>query len=287
MANSLDKHPFTKGISRKTVELSNGVLTYWKTKQSRSKPSALFIHDLGGRAAEFIPRLFQQEHFNCLAPYLPFHGGSKTEIHDGSSYDYALALAEFITQENLKIDLVVSHGNSFSIAFELLKNQFIDAEEWILMSPSALLPTEPLMQDMVQKASKFNKWSSENLDQLLQKFRIGMKHKPKEMNALVQFLQLEAISNNPAFFDDFLKSITKSCLSVQLDQLDKLPCRKRIVYGDKDPFLPLEISMMNLEQWEQFIATEMPSAKAKKIENCGHYPHLEQPEYVLELMEKF
>ncbi len=55
-------------------------------------------------------------------------------------------------------------------------------------------------------------------------------------------------------------------LDARLEQLD-LPVL--IIWGDEDPFFPSKNG--------QYLMNRIPGAKLEQWENCGHYPHLEQP----------
>lgn len=62
------------------------------------------------------------------------------------------------------------------------------------------------------------------------------------------------------------------------ETLKKLPCKTLIVHGDKDPIPVLTAKHLH---------DNIPHSQFVVIQNCGHFPYVEQPEHLFSILDAF
>ncbi|BAZ32307.1 alpha/beta hydrolase fold protein [Cylindrospermum sp. NIES-4074] len=286
------------GFGHKVVETSLGAMVYytqtnapWAIANIEDLPPLLFLHNFGGGASAYewskIYPAFASTH-RIIAPDLIGWGESAHPVRDYQVRDYLQTISEFITQTCHKPVTVIASSLTAAITIRLAITQPELFQTLFLVSPSGF-------DDFGQSAGRRLPLSVINtplLDSLI--YTLGAENEIAVGNFLQSFLFAKAGRVTQEMVEAYLTSAQQPNakfaalaflrgdlyfdLSLYLPQLT-IPTV--VFWGEEAQFTKIELGRrlanLNIGAMRDFYA----------IANTGILPHLETPEIVIGLLQKY
>ncbi|OUL35837.1 alpha/beta hydrolase [Nostoc sp. T09] len=286
------------GFGHKVINTSLGAMVYytqttapWSIADTEDLPTLVFLHNFGGGASAYewskVYPAFASS-YRILAPDLIGWGESAHPVWDYQIRDYLSAIAEFIIKTCRQPVTVVASSltAAFTIRLAITQPDLFDA--LFLVSPSGFddfgqgsgrrlplpLINTPLLDNLIYALGAENEFAVRNF---LQNFLFA---KPEKVSReMVQAYLTSAQQPNAKFAAlAFLRGDLYFDLSLYLQQL-KIPTV--FFWGEKAQFTSIKLGRrlanLNPRVIQDFYA----------IANTGILPHLEMPEVVIALLQKY
>ena len=258
------------------IELSNGETRY-SYLQNDSSNILVYIHGGGMLGSEVWKKnheIYQELHWSAL---LFDHYGKGYSTREIKNYDYQLLYDQFEELlDSLELLDRPIHLVANSVAAMTAVDYFVananKVEKVILISPSLFGDFEPnfiLRTPILSDLLMTYYWYPRYLDKRKKEFQ-DMEAYQEYINILNEFKHIEGFKR--IYLDTWLNVITHS-VENKLGDIDEASTKKfMIIYGEQDPYC----SELLIEKLNRFL----PEAKFLKVENTGHTPNFEKPDFV-------
>ncbi|MBC1240146.1 alpha/beta fold hydrolase [Nostoc sp. 2RC] len=286
------------GFGHKVIHTSLGAMVYytqtnapWALTDTKNLPPLLFLHNFGGGASAYEwSKVYPAFAWNyqILAPDLIGWGESAHPVRDYQIKDYLSTIAEFIIQTCPQPVTVVASSLTAAFAIRLAITQPNLFQRLFLVCPSGFndfgqgsgrrLPLSvintPVLDDLIYHLGAENEIAVRNF---LQSFLFA---KPQRVSQeMVEAYLTSAQQPNAKFAAlGFLRGDLYFDLSLYIQQLT-IPTV--ILWGEKAQFTNIKtgqrLANLNTNSIEKFEA----------IADAGVLPHLEVPEIVIGLLQRY
>jgi pimeloyl-ACP methyl ester carboxylesterase len=286
------------GFGHKVIHTSLGAMVYytqttapWLLADTEDLPPLLFLHNFGGGASAYewskVYPAFAHS-YRILAPDLIGWGESAHPVWDYQIKDYLSAIAEFTLKTCHQPVTVVASSLTAALTIRLAISQPDLFQRLFLVCPSGFddfgqgsgrrlplpLINTPLLDNLIYALGAENEFAVRNF---LQSFLFA---KPERVsNEMVQAYLTSAQQPNAKFAAlAFLRGDLYFDLSLYIQQL-KIPTV--FFWGEKAQFTTIKLGRR--------LANLNPGAIREfyAIANTGILPHLETPEIVIGLLQKY
>ncbi|OUL27107.1 alpha/beta hydrolase [Nostoc sp. RF31YmG] len=286
------------GFGHKVINTSLGAMVYytqttapWSIADTEDLPPLVFLHNFGGGASAYewskVYPAFASS-YRILAPDLIGWGESAHPVWDYQIRDYLSAIAEFIIKTcrqpvtvvassltaAFTIRLAITQPNLFDALFLVCPSGFDDFGQGSGRRLPLPLINTPLLDNLIYALGAENEFAVRNF---LQSFLFA---KPERVSReMVQAYLTSAQQPNAKFAAlAFLRGDLYFDLSLYIQQL-KIPTV--FFWGEKAQFTSIKLGRrlanLNPRVIRDFYA----------IANTGILPHLEMPEVVIGLLQKY
>ncbi len=277
------------GIPLRHVTLHGHDVTYRLAEADPDQPTLLLIHGMAGNSRtwkDVMPGL--AEDFTVLAPDLLGHGESAKPVGDYSLGAFASGLRDLLAKLEIGPVTVVGHSLGGGVAMQLSYQhpELVDRlvlvgsgglgreVSWLLRLltlPGAeyLMPLffPPMVRDRGNELSK-----------TLHDRGLSLPHIHEMWRAYASLGQAE---NRKAFVRTLRSVIDPGGQTVNaMDRLylaAALPTL--IIWGDQDGIIPVDHAYAAHEA--------IPGSRLEILEGCGHFPHVQQPDHLVEVIREF
>ncbi|WP_071189189.1 alpha/beta hydrolase [Trichormus sp. NMC-1] len=286
------------GFGQKVINTSLGAMVYytqtsapWEIVDSQKLPPLLFLHNFGGGASAYewskVYPAFASE-YRILAPDLIGWGESAHPVRDYQIQDYLTTITEFITQTCHEPVTVIASSLTAALTIRLAINQPELFKELVLVCPSGFddfgqgagrrLPLSvinmPFLDNLIYALGAENEIAVRNF---LESFLFT--NPEKLTQEIVEAYLTSAQQPNAKFAAlAFLRGDLYFDLSLYIQQL-KIPTV--MFWGEEAQFTNLtlgrRLASLNKSAIRGFQA----------IAHTGILPHLETPEVVIGLLQKY
>ncbi len=259
-----------------TTEILDVYGTPVELRRAGTGPCLLYLHSgIGDR--DWLP-VFDRlaEHCTVYHPSHPGFGQSGGLEHIDGIDDLVLHYVDVITSLGLHAQALNVVGSSFGgwVAVEIAQRYPQLVHRLVLIDAAGLWIDEAPIGEMFGEAppelAKLLFRNQQHPLALAMASLTDISQLPEEV-ILPQFKAMEAMAKvawNPYFHNPKLER-----------RLDRITASTLIVWGGQDRLIPLA-------HGERY-ATRIPGARLEVIEDCGHFPVLEQPEAVWRLVVDF
>ena len=244
---------------------SNGI------NPDNKKLSMVFIHGNSMNSDLFIPQLKSREFkdYNCIALDLPGHGKS-----DKSESYLISAIVEKVSKKLSKLNrfILVGHSLGGQIAIHLLKKYPIQCKGIVLIDTAPIDPENEISDIYnINPTSLLLLQNNLGLEEIssLQKFLYPIEDK------WTSIIANSIIATNPEFRSGYSASLMGSTNLDEIKILKNFKGAKQIILGKNDPLLKVNYLKKVCENLDLFLNT---------IGDSGHFPHLENPEILNQLI---
>jgi len=251
---SVGEHEFT---------LNNRRVNYYEAGLHHSR-SILLIHGGIGDAKQnwynIIPLL--AEDYHVLAPDLPGFGGTEAVAGHKNLSDVTAWLIEFLKSQDVEQVIVI--GNSFgALIARLMAVKYPQIVAGVIMSNGGYVPDVPSAVRLIMKIPI--------VSGILSGILANIATSTESLSEMIH--QEDAISPE---FTACVKSNTSGyarlmkMTAIQPQSTNKPMVAMLILWGVEDKSIPLAVGHK--------LKNALASAEYIEIENCGHFPHLEEPD---------
>lgn len=246
----------------------HGVDTHYELFQAENSSDQLMVLLHGWGCSweiwhQLIPALTQD--FDVLIPDLPAFGASADPTEIWSSHEYVLWLSELLTKVATKKKIVLV-GHSFGGKIAAL---YIAQQSTPLISHLILIDASGVVQAL---SSSQKKWQT--LAQLI----------PSPLKKRVSVSVRQKILHKLGLADDYLLSSEMQRQIFQhivhediAEQLTHVQVPTTLIWGENDQDTPVAHARV--------FKDKIPQAKLHIISNVGHFPFVEKPEAVMEIIK--
>jgi len=272
-----------------TITIHGRTIAYRESGERDGRPTVLLVHGMAGSSTTWRhlqPRL--AERYHVLAPDLPGHGASGTDFDDYSLGSLASSLRDVLVAKGVERCTVIGQSLGGGVAMQFLYQHPEYAERLCLIGSGGLgrdvswmlrllsLPGSELLVTAI--APPFARdWGN--------RFRSWLGGKGIRADSLDEnWLAYETLSD-PAHRRTFLKTLRSvvdgrgQAVSAtnRLHLCSGIPVQ--IIWGDRDPIIPVS------HAHETHAA--LPGSRLEIVPGAGHYPHVEAPATVDEVLRRF
>jgi pimeloyl-ACP methyl ester carboxylesterase len=286
------------GFGHKVIHTSLGAMVYytqttapWVDADTQNLPPLLFLHNFGGGASAYewskVYPAFAPTH-RILAPDLIGWGESAHPVRDYQIRDYLTTIEEFISQTcrepvtvvassltgALVIRLAISHPHLFKNLFLVCPSGFDDFGQGAGRRLPLPIINSPLLDNLIYTLGAENEMAVRNF---LENFLFG---KPERVTEEMVAAYLTSAKQGDAKFSAlaFLRGDLYFDLSLYIQQLE-IPTV--FFWGEKAQFTSIKLgrrlASLNKNAIRDFYA----------IAHTGILPHLESPEVVIGLLQRY
>jgi pimeloyl-ACP methyl ester carboxylesterase len=286
------------GFGHKVIHTSLGAMVYytqttapWVDADTQNLPPLLFLHNFGGGASAYewskVYPAFAPTH-RILAPDLIGWGESAHPVRDYQIKDYLTTIEEFISQTcrepvtvvassltgALVIRLAISHPHLFKNLFLVCPSGFDDFGQGAGRRLPLPIINSPLLDNLIYTLGAENEMAVRNF---LENFLFG---KPERVTEEMVAAYLTSAKQGDAKFSAlaFLRGDLYFDLSLYIQQLE-IPTV--FFWGEKAQFTSIKLgrrlASLNTNAIRDFYA----------IAHTGILPHLESPEVVIGLLQRY
>ena len=274
-------------IESKTEPILGYNIHYVKTGQG---PALILLHGINlgwGEWYKNIPEL--AKHFTVYAVDLPGAGQSSTIDFSKTKIDqiYTQIITGLITKLELPECHITGHSVGGWISLKLALNKQIKILKLVLVDslgfssylvykqrPLAFKSTTNFLAKTVMRPNRNN----------LKNFLTGVLNTPDSLPPELLDYYVENVATSPLRHPFFLIHQLLKPFSIKPEftltqELCNINSPTLILAGDNDPLLPWNKNQPNFSR--------IPHQKTLQIENCGHVPPLEKPDYFNQILTDF
>ena len=274
-------------MERRTVSVHGHEISY---RTGGTGPVVLLVHGMAGSSSSWKPVLPDlAQHMTYVAPDLPGHGQSDKPRGDYSLGAHASILRDLLVALGHERATVVGQSLGGGIAMQLAYQYPERVERLVLVCAGglgkevmpvlralaapgvgAVLPVafQPFVQNTVETVTG---WAG----------KIGLRPAPATQEMWRAYTSLIDARTRNAFLHT-LRSVV-DVKGQRVSARDRLYLAREvptmIVWGDHDPVIPVA------HAYEAHEA--MPDSRLEIMEDCGHFPHAEDPRRFAELLIDF
>ncbi len=277
-----------------TLPINNGNLSYQTFGKSQNP--LLILHGGPGLGYNYLlPQMRALEKFSFAIFYDQRGTGNSTSTTEWQTNPFATysndinALRKHFGLEKISL-LAHSYGGIFASSYALNSPQHVDKIIYLNSVPlssadylefvkhrSHIVDENKSTLDAIRQTDNFKQGDPETIEKF---YRIYFKNyfaKPNLANTLSLTMTPEAAINNFKIYDFFYSYIQKYPFDFYAG-LRKLNKPSLVIAADKD-VIPIH--------YMQRLHESIPSSKYKLIENCGHFPYIDQPEILFNTIKLF
>jgi pimeloyl-ACP methyl ester carboxylesterase len=259
-----------------TTEMIDVYGTPIELRRAGSGPPLLYLHGGGGDSV-WLP-LFDElaEHFTVYHPSHPGFGNSGGLQNIDTINDMVLHYVDVITTLGLKGRPLNVVGSSFGgwIAAEVAQRYPDLVHRLVLVDAAGLwldeAPIAELFGSQPVETAELLFYDQEHPIAVMIRSIVDPSQLPEEV-ILPQFKAMEALAKvawNPYFHNPKLER-----------RLNRITAATLVIWGRQDRLIPLA-------HGERY-AARIPGAHLAVIDHCGHFPALEQPDALYQLLTEF
>lgn len=244
------------------IQLDGQNIYYQKTGRGKN---LILLHGWGMDVSSFWPMVdFLKENFTLWLIDLPGFGKSDLPNKKFNISDYAKIIAEFIKKNHIAKPTIFGHSYGGKIATKLayLYPNLID--KLILEASSTVKLQKTFFQTLIFPFAKIGHFLLPDVFHLRSRARQKL------------YKKLESdYADSGAMKEIFLSSIDEDLTS----DLPKIKKETLLVWGEKDGAIPLK--------YGKKIYQLIYNSKLVVLEDCGHFPHITNPERVAYCVKDF
>lgn len=225
----------------------------------------VLIHGLGASAerwSEVIP-IFAK-HYHVIVPDLIGYGYSDKPIADYTPEFFSTFLEKFFDALNIKRPIIIGSSLGGQIAADYSSAHPNKVEKLILVSPAgSMKQSTPALDAYIMAALYPNDESAKNVFELMESSG------NEADNHIVQgFIERMKLPNAKLAFMSTLLGLKNS--DVITPKLSAITCPTLIIWGSKDPVIPIQYA-------ENFLSN-IKDCRFFRMDECGHTPYVQDPE---------
>lgn len=233
-------------------------------KTGRGK-NLILLHGWGMDVSSFWPMVdFLKENFTLWLIDLPGFGKSSLLQKILTISDYAKIIAEFIKKNHIEKPVIFGHSYGGKVATKLVRLYPKLIDKLILEASSTIKLDKNLIQILAFPLAKLGHFILPDIFHFRTKFRQKL------------YKKLESdYADSGAMKEIFLSSIDEDLTS----DLPKIKKETLLIWGEKDRAIPLK--------YGKKIYQLIENSKMVVLEDCGHFPHITNPERVAYCVKDF
>ena len=230
-----------------------------------SKHVLVLIHGLGASAerwSEVIP-IFAK-HYHVIVPDLIGYGYSDKPIADYTPDFFSTFLEKFFDALKIKRPIIIGSSLGGQIAADYASTHPNEVEKLILVSPAgSMKQSTPALDAYIMAALYPNDESAKNVFEL-------MESSGHEVDGqIVQgFIERMKLPNAKLAFMSTILGLKNS--EVITPKLNFITCPTLIIWGSKDPVIPI--------QYAEHFLSNIKDCIFFRMDKCGHTPYVQDPE---------
>ena len=272
-----------------TTILHGRELAYIEAGAGEGRPTILLIHGMAGSShtwREMVPRLAQ--HYHVIAPDLPGHGESSLEFDDYSLGAMASALRDLLVVTGVKRCTVVGQSLGGGVALQFIYQYPEFAERIALIGSGGLgkevnvilrLLAVPGAGFLVSGAAAPAVVRAGNS---MRRYFLDRGIRAESVDeSWAAFESLSRPGHRRAFFKTLRAVVDNKGQAVsaanRFHLAGQLPVQ--VIWGDRDPIIPVSHGYATHEA--------IPGSRLAIVPGTGHYPHVEDPSTVEQILVDF
>ena len=272
-----------------TTILHGRELAYIEAGAGEGRPTILLIHGMAGSShtwREMVPRLAQ--HYHVIAPDLPGHGESSLEFDDYSLGAMASALRDLLVVTGVKRCTVVGQSLGGGVALQFIYQYPEFAERIALIGSGGLgkevnlilrLLAVPGAGFLVSGAAAPAVVKAGNS---MRRYFLERGIRAESVDeSWAAFESLSRPGHRRAFFKTLRAVVDNKGQAVsaanRFHLAGQLPVQ--VIWGDRDPIIPVSHGYATHEA--------IPGSRLAIVPGTGHYPHVEDPSTVEQILVDF
>jgi len=249
-------------------------------------PPLLLLHGIPGssHAWEEVGATLGASGFRVLIPDLLGFGGSDEPTGDGYMEEQASGLYSLLTELGIRQPYIGAHDFGGPVALTLLRLfPSVQPRGLLLSATNTFTDTPipfplrsakvPLLGRIVFRAMAGSRFGGRMM--YSQAFR---NKSPASRERYERHLTPRGLRRTAWIFRTSLADLPKHYAAVEA-QLARIECRTLIVWGDRDPFFPVDVA--------QRMHRSIPGSELVVLENTGHFVPEERPERIAAEMKEF
>jgi pimeloyl-ACP methyl ester carboxylesterase len=226
----------------------------------------VLVHGWGDDLINFNKlQKFLSKHYRVISLDLPGFGKSMAPDMGWSLDNFSEFLGNFIEKLELSVYAFVGHSNGGAILINGLANKQIKADRLILIAASGIRGTRQFKKTAILVGAKLGK--------------LPLKLLPTDYQIQLKKRLYKAIKSDAEVSPQMLDTFKKIVRQDVTNNASKLRLPTLIVYGREDKVTPLEFGQI----YNKLIA----GSKLVLINGAGHFVHLQKPDQVETLIERF
>ncbi len=230
-----------------------------------SKHVLVLIHGLGASAerwSKVIPIFAKQ--YLVIVPDLIGYGYSDKPVADYTPEFFTAFLEKFFIALKITRPIIIGSSLGGQIAADYASTHPDKVEKLILVSPAgSMKQSTPALDAYIMAALYPNDESAKNVFEL-------MESSGHEIDGqIVQgFIERMKLPNAKLAFMSTILGLKNS--EVIIPKLHTIACPTLIIWGSKDPVIPI--------QYADNFLTNIKDCRFFRMDNCGHTPYVQDPE---------
>ena len=253
---------------REEKVLINGINVNYKI--AGEGPAILVLHGWGGSSDSWkdVIRILSAKRYMVVCPDFPGFGKSDLPTEAWGLEEYADFIFNLATQLGLKEVVLIGHSFGGRVSVKLI-GKHPDLVKKLILCSSAGIKTHPgLKTSLIYVVSRIG--NAILTPKFLRRFK----------NEARAFLYTLIKSRDYVKAGGIMKEIMKKVLAEDLTPgLSKIRVKTLLVWGEGDKLIPVKYARIFNE--------EINGSKLIVLPKIGHSPHLEMPEELSEIIDKF
>ncbi|MCH9812746.1 MAG: alpha/beta hydrolase [Epsilonproteobacteria bacterium] len=208
--------------------------------------------------------------------------GNSPKPHDKrySAYDQAVLISQFIKEHNLQDITFIGHSYGGSVALSLALMDQDNIAKMVLISPAAYKQYLPKLIRWLQKpfVGVMGYYILPTSYEVKESYRYAFYDKQKIPQETVDILTRNLKKDKYAYYlasydliPDDIDEVSQKYKTIQIPTL--------ILWGENDIVIPKNRAYR--------LKNDLPNARLKMVDQCGHIPHEERPKAVLKYILDF
>ncbi|HXW02806.1 MAG TPA: alpha/beta hydrolase [Nitrosarchaeum sp.] len=230
-----------------------------------SKHILVLIHGLGASAERWnkvIPIFAKRYH--VIVPDLIGYGYSDKPVADYTPDFFSSFLERFFITLKITRPIIIGSSLGGQIAADYTSTHPNDVEKLILVSPAgSMKQSTPALDAYIMAALYPNDESAKNVFELME----SSGHEA-DTQIIQGFIERMKLPNAKLAFMSTVLGLKNS--EVITAKLNSISCPTLIIWGSKDPVIPI--------QYADNFLSNIKDCRFFRMDNCGHTPYVQDPE---------
>lgn len=230
-----------------------------------SKHVLVLIHGLGASAERWnkvIPIFAKQ--YRVIVPDLIGYGYSDKPVADYTPDFFSSFLEKFFITLNITRPIIIGSSLGGQIAADYTSTHSNEVEKLILVSPAgSMKQSTPALDAYIMAALYPNDESAKNVFELME----SSGHEA-DAQIIQGFIERMKLPNAKLAFMSTVLGLKNS--EVITAKLNLISCPTLIIWGSKDPVIPI--------QYADNFLSNIKDCRFFRMDNCGHTPYVQDPE---------
>ncbi|HSA77127.1 MAG TPA: alpha/beta hydrolase [Nitrosarchaeum sp.] len=230
-----------------------------------SKHVLVLIHGLGASAERWnkvIPIFAKQ--YRVIVPDLIGYGYSDKPVADYTPDFFSSFLEKFFITLNITRPIIIGSSLGGQIAADYTSTHSNEVEKLILVSPAgSMKQSTPALDAYIMAALYPNDESAKNVFELME----SSGHEA-DTQIIQGFIERMKLPNAKLAFMSTVLGLKNS--EVITAKLNSISCPTLIIWGSKDPVIPI--------QYADNFLSNIKDCRFFRMDNCGHTPYVQDPE---------